>query len=433
MSEKADEDSTTILDLTKKLEDAKNINITPITESPEDQEDISDKNAQNDDDKKTTKEKDKEVRKLKEEILNYKEKLEVTLVDFNAAKNEKRQLCNYLDDTKKLNQELIMKLERKEKDLCDNNLDQNKEKFDNPESNQGFALKSVLKSWDPLIDDKILVADDDNMSDQEESELSETKDEEHGDTNKKVTIAKENERKVQFAPNPDKIFTPVRSRGRKMETQKYEQNNQSISSNQRVNNQPICNYIRMGIPCTYNNRCRFRHNVTEDPKDQVCQYHLKWNQCRFGDKCRWYHVNKTDRKRLEQYSNQYWPSTEQYEQDVHQRNQFPKWNGNEQYQQEVQRHEFPKWNGNDHYYRQNNYGYKRNDNNMIQMDQGYNKNEYRSNGYNREWNQLENGNRGNDNSKDLSDKISFLEKSFLELTKKLIPQWNREESTMTHV
>ena len=144
-------------------------------------------------------------------------------------------------------------------------------------------------------------------------------------------------------------------------------------------------------------------------------------------------MNKTDRKRLEQYSNQYWPSTEQYEQDVHQRNQFPKWNGNEQYQQEVQRHEFPKWNGDDHYYRQNNYGYKRNDNNMIQMDQGYNKNEYRSNGYNREWNQLENGNRGNDNSKDLSDKISFLEKSFLELTKKLIPQWNREESTMTHV
>ena len=113
------------------------------------------------------------------------------------------------------------------------------------------------------------------MSAQEESELGETKDEEHGNTNKKVTTTKENERKVQFVPNPDKIFTPVRSRGRKAETQKYEQSHQSINSNQRMNTQrmntqPICNYIRMGIPCTYNNRYRFRHDVTEDPKDQVC-------------------------------------------------------------------------------------------------------------------------------------------------------------------
>ena len=82
------------------------------------------------------------------------------------------------------------------------------------------------------------------MSAQEESELSETKNEEHGNRNKKVTTTKENERKVQFVPNPDKIFIPVRSHGRKKETQKFEQS-QPSSNNQRMNIQPICNYIRM--------------------------------------------------------------------------------------------------------------------------------------------------------------------------------------------
>ena len=51
--------------------------------------------------KKEIKEKEKEIKKLKEEIVRYKEKLESSLADLNTAKNEKRQLCNYLDDVKR--------------------------------------------------------------------------------------------------------------------------------------------------------------------------------------------------------------------------------------------------------------------------------------------------------------------------------------------
>ena len=52
--------------------------------------------------KKQNKGKYKEVKGLKVEVVKYKENLEISLAELNSAKNEKRQLFNYLDDVKKL-------------------------------------------------------------------------------------------------------------------------------------------------------------------------------------------------------------------------------------------------------------------------------------------------------------------------------------------
>ena len=82
--------------------------------------------------------------------------------------------------------------------------------------------------------------------------------------------SKQGQRKVQFTLNPHNIITPMKSKTWESNIAPKDNNKENKTSNTAM-----CNYIRMDIPCTSGKRCRFRHNVTSDPKDQSCGHFMR--------------------------------------------------------------------------------------------------------------------------------------------------------------
>ena len=230
--------------------------------------------------------KPQDVKKLKDDASKFKDMYETTKSELNEANREKSHLCDYLDNIKQLNENLILENTSLSTMNKKNMAEQIKEKQrEAKRKTDEIQCKANQEKKDVLV-----VVDNDKEKGKEA-------------ISKGVTHLKRQTR----------IEQPSHATNQKTQ-QSFREAEDTQSPNEP--SKRICRRFRLGLYCKFGNNCHFRLK-TDEKKDKVCQAYLNRSQCKYGNSCIFYHVNRREQEILarNKEQNYYNENAKEYKED----------------------------------------------------------------------------------------------------------------------